>query len=362
MNTKLKTIALATGLALGAIAPSAWSANGVLFDRAGTAGATESNNVQSIQFADTNVLVRNTVGTGSAPTGIDPINPVIYAQGKLSSFQTGGENALGNSEFTFQLQVAATRSPSDPTMSWLDKADTTSFFRLFYDPSKDANSTTGCGFGTTFAAPCSADSSVQILQGSITITAANLTQNNTAVTGPNGGPLSLLDQFPGTTTEANDNQAHVYTVSMTGAMTLHIVITTYDKNFFLTDPTNTTLDFDMTLADQLVSPFSATDPSNQVVGNLIEGSAANLNSTYGPAISIDHDNNPATPKVLRRLNDLFPNFGATCAAGGACDVHVQGAPNISFNAEFVPEPNTLALLGLAMLGFGFTGRRLSRKS
>jgi hypothetical protein len=349
MESKLKMVPLAVAMALGAAAP-AYAVNGVLFDRTGTGGG-ESIGVQAMDFAASNVLVKNTVGT--ATKGGEAVDPVIYAQGILSSFQTGGQSAFSGTEFTFQLKVGVTRSPADPVMNWLDASDTTSYFRLFYDATKDSDGTTGCGFGTVFAGPCVADGSVQILEGTIKVSQASL-QENTAQ------QLRLLDRFPATTTEGNDDQNDVYTIPMTGAMELEITVTSYDSNFFLSSPV--TASVDIVLSDQLVTPFSSINPSDQVVGNLIAPSAADLNSTYGPTVSIDHDNDISTANVLRRLNDMFTTIASQqCATDEICDVHAQGAPTMSFNATFVPEPGSLALLGFGLAGLGFAGRRWNRR-
>ena len=336
-------IGAAIAAACGMAAPG-YAAFGVLFDVNGSAGPNTLG-ADRFQVDTFDWGPGNTVATDTTPAG-DAGNVFILSQANLTGLRFGGApifsytggapTNFGLQELTFQLQAAATAEGAGAGITWTENPDgtLTRFFEMYHDFIKDSNSITGCGYGAHISAPCAADGSTLILSGKITITAMNWTP---AEIQPS--PLPLLDSV-----NATDQQSGVRTVKATGSGQYNVEIDFSHPDYFLTPIKAVGVDMQHDGTNQ--DEFKNDHPSDQVVGRILAdpaGTDALLDTTYG--------------------NDHINNSGAgSCDVGsgstdGLCDIHMETDSATKVLSDLVPEPGSLALLGLGLGALGFIGRR-----
>jgi hypothetical protein len=331
-------------------------AGSVAIDRNGTEAGGLLPSVDEIVWATGNLLF----------DGIAPGGGLFTLRGHhtLSSFQNGGSNSpIAGTEWSvvYELPMVATLvggvtnllNAGAGTMVWyygntgVGGAGTTG--------GVVANAVTGLGYGdglpimvATINVRPPAPVGIDGASGTLTVLPF----------APPSGPL--LDQGPN---GVNDTPG-ITTYIAFGSVNLSMDVTAYDPNFF-PNGLATTFSTDLTYGSNTSTPFLATEPSDVVAFGV---GGANPSGKDGA--------NVPGAFVAPAMGGGVPNYGDTPGTGNAgpgnndlvcadatqvtCDVHTSGTGNTSFLGTFVPEPGSVALLGLGLglLGFGTRKRKI----
>lgn len=322
----VKKLTIALGLALAA--STAYATDPVPIN---PQGAGNTITVGSLGWNNGFTMSLNTSGPNGIAVGD---TTTAFGHGALANFNDADFNTIGGTNlntafewtYVFGLTEELVSGPAVPgtgTSTFHTVAGDTNFFRLYYDTSRNSNPLNGTGF----------NDGTLILEGQFLPFDAN-TGIGATIFQATGlcntvGCNSSLDQA------GVNNYPGIQTVAGNGSLNLLASVTFANAAFFPSAPSIVSV----TANGFLNLPFQQTNPS----GCYFDGSS--LQSAVGPHSG---GGNPAcaTTNTVGAINGVSgPNTAFETRATSA------------FNTAAIPEPGTIALVGISLIGLGWVARR-----
>lgn len=309
MKKNLLAVAVATALGLGSGMANAGAV--ISFDQDGAGGGA------AVQMSSLDWTVNSSVSIGAVPVAAGTVFQTLFHASLGNIIDQNGDTVgvTAGHEITFvagfqELTVAA--APFPGTASFVSISGGANFFEVYYDSAKNSNGLTGTGY----------NDGKLILSGYVNA-------GGTSIFSVTNIAAGLLDQF------GADNFGGTQSVGGVGSSKITTTVTYFDTDFFK--------DLGVGASMSVVSDTTLNNPHSQA-----NPSKCFTNAAGGTAASqCDANANNADPTGYN------PIVGATNGLNGP-DFYLQSDASSSF---MIPEPGSIALIGLSLSALGLARRR-----
>jgi hypothetical protein len=298
--------------------------------------------------------------SGSTPDGTG----TLLMQSIAGPISAGGVSGYLTYQFVLPVTVTGTATQTVVSNSGIlvgDDMVAGSEFFLFFTPNSEvtaANFTSGAIFGNKVwnDTTSSFDADAALLTGQKLLASGTL-----RIDVPNDGGSFTINDNAGTLQDLAGNQTTTKTIRSNPSNSFEIDITTlYNSDgtsaggspgvdtFVINDLAG--LAIDMNLSNQGFTAYRNTiDPTTGITNYIAPATIVGVTPDYG---LVGEGGLPG---------NTLNNFGCTTSIvpDTDCDFQFQVGGSLTFNAEGVPEPASLALVGLGLVGFGWAARKRS---